>query len=263
VSNFFDLLFLVSGQVLALGVIALSIWKGTFRRYSYLLIYSASLIVGDLSRLLVLRAFGLRSTEYFLAYYGVDACLVLLKYLVVFSFIQVILQDSPLRSQARVAFLCFAALVAAMSYGFTVNLAPKVFYKRLIIEFQQNMYFASVLLTVLLCLALAHLRVTNPQLRMLVCGLGVSGALQASAWALQNLVSKEALRSLESVTLRLGPLATVTMLALWCYAIARIPAVEQSKEESLEQAPEESGRIPVARAAMGFTPSFARVGGRG
>jgi len=261
VSNVIDLLFVVPGQVLALGVIALCIWKGAFRRYIYLSVYSGSMVVCDIARQVVLHTYGLRSTEYFLAYFGLDACLVLLKCLVVFSFIQLILQDSSLQKQARIAFLCFGALVAAMSYGFTVNLAPKVFYKRLIIEFQQNMYFASVLLTVLLCVTLAYLRVANPQLRMLVCGLGLSGALQASGWALQNLLSTEVMNSLGEVLRRLGPVATLTMLALWCYSIARIPAVEQRTEDSLERAPEESRRIPVGRAAMSFTPNLA-VGGR-
>jgi hypothetical protein len=243
VHNVGDLAFLIVVETLALGFVVLGVLRGTFRRYLYLYLYTAGILACDAVRALALRSYGLRSNEYFFAYFGSDFCLVVLKYLAIISIFEIILRESPLRTQARLAFLVLFGLVAAMSYGFTSHLLiskETLFLKRLTVELQQNMYFASVVLTALMCLTLAHLRQNEPQLRALVSGLGMSGALQACGWAVQNLVSKDHFHALWGVIRYVPPAATMTMLAVWCYALTSLPLSTADCGDSLQGEREES-----------------------
>ena len=255
--NVGDLAFLFGVETLALGFVVLGVLRGTFRRYLYLYLYTAGLLACDAIRAVALRGYGLRSNEYFFAYFGSDFCLVVLKYLAIISIFEVILRESPLRTQARLAFLFLFGLVAAMSYAFISHLViskETLFFKRLTVELQQNMYFASVVLTALMCVTLAHLRLKEPQLRALVAGLGMSGALQASGWALQNLASKDHFHALWGVVRYIPPAATFTMLAIWCYALTSLPASAADEAEARQREREES---------LVLSPVLARVGVRG
>jgi hypothetical protein len=254
--NVGDLVFLIGVETLALGFVVLGVLRGTFRRYLYLYLYTAGILACDAVRALALRNYGFGSNEYFFAYFGSDFCLVVLKYLAIISIFEIILRESPLRTQARLAFLFLFGLVAAMSYGFTSHLLiskETIFLKRLTVELQQNMYFASVVLTALMCVTLAHLRLKEPQLRALVAGLGMSGALQASGWAVQNLVSKDHFNALWGVIRYIPPVATVTMLAVWCYALTSLPVSAAAEADARGDQKE-----PLV-----LSPVLARVGVRG
>lgn len=236
-SNVVDLVLLFAVEALALGFVVLGVLKGTFRRYRYLCVYTGSIVACDAVRQICLRTYGWHSQEYLFSYFGSDAVLVILKYLAIISVFEIILSESPFRTQARSAFLGLFGLVAAMSYGFTSHLVisrETLFLKRLIVELQQNMYFASVVLTALLCVTLAYLRVKEPQLRALVGGLGLSGALQASFWALQSLVSKDHFDSLWLALRYIPPVATMSMLAIWCYALTVLPVGVADKDADRE-----------------------------
>ncbi|GEM_PF-5779558 len=230
-----QLLLLCVGQALAWGFVGLALFKGTFRRYKYLCIYTGSMIACDILREACLRAYGWRSQEYFFTYFGLDVLLVVLRYLATISIFEIILSESPFRTQARMAFLTLVGLVVAVSYWFTSNLVisrETLFLKRLIVEVQQNMYFASVVLTLMLCVTLAYLRVKEPQLRALVGGLGMSAAMQAASWAVQSLVPKNQFDALWSVVRYISPVATLAMLAIWCYALTMLPvAVDETETE--------------------------------
>jgi hypothetical protein len=227
-----DLAFLVLGSGLALSFIALSVSKRAVGRHLSLNLYAAGLLLCDGVRVAVLQHFGLSSKTYYYTYYSSDLCLVVLRYLVILSVFDLILRNSLLRVQARRAFLGFFAIVAGMSYAIVSHnwSGP---YTRLILEFQQNLYFACVVLTILLCATLSQLRLTNPVLRVFVYGLGVSAALQAGGNAAGNMLSELNLRGALSepvwrscavVLGRMNTLATMSMLVLWCYALTRVTA---------------------------------------
>ena len=253
-----DLVLFVAVEALALTFIALSISKRSFRRYLYLNVYTAAMVGCDVGRTLSLRAFGLKSIEYFLAYYLTDFLLVVLLYMAILSVFDIVLQDSPFRAQARLAFIFFFAIVAGVSYAFVSN-SRSLFNGRsiLILEFQQNMYFASVVLTALMCISLVYLRVQDPQLRMVVGALGVMGALQAAQFAFSNLLPKEFFKPAWEVIKFVGPVATVTMLAMWCYALTRVKAaarVEAPAEKRLRD-------LPFAQA-LSFSQVMAKAEAR-
>ncbi len=209
-------------HVLALSIIAASVWQQCVRRYLYLNLYAIGLLVLDGVRYIFLQRYGFTSKQYFLAFYGTDVVLVVLLYLLILSIFDMVFRDSPLRAQIRGALFGFLGLVAGMSYVFISN-SVSHFYSHLLVEFQQNMYFASVVLTVLLCVSLAHLRVEDPQLGMLIAGLGVLAATQGGTYALQNLLSKDLFLKLSEFTRRMPAVSTMVMLGLWCYALVKVP----------------------------------------
>ncbi len=234
--NAYDQIVLSAVELLALAFVAIGVAKGSFRRHVYLQFFVACMVVGDLVKLLCMRTYGVRSKQYFLTYYVADYLVVVLKYLAILSIFEIILEGSPLREIARRAFLLLFAILGVMSCGLIPTGSPN-----LLAEFGQNIHFAAVVLTAMLCITLAHLRVSNPQLRMLVYGFGVSAAIQAGGWALRNLISQDLMMELNR---RLGPLATVIMLALWSYALLRMPSVGLARDEVLDRrAGEEEPRL--------------------
>jgi len=237
--NAYDQIVLFAVELLALAFVAIGVAKGCFRRHVYLQLYIACMVLGDVVRFFCLRAYGLRSNQYYLTYFLADYFVIVLKYLAVLSIFEIILEGSPLREIARRAFLLLFVVLAVLSCGLLPNSSPNM-----LAEFQQNIHFAVVVLTAMLCLTLAHLRVANPQLRTLVYGFGVSAAMQAIGWALRLLISQDLM---SEVARRLGPLAAVIMLALWCYALLRVPSVESVDDEVSGQSSgrEEPSLIPV------------------
>src|SRR5437773_7873762 len=116
--NAFDLVVLLLGNALALAFLCLGVWKRCARRYLYLSLYVGSIIISGLVRDVFLWVYGLRSKQYFYAYFISDLCLVILLYVAILSILELILQDSPLRNQVRLASGIFFLLVVGMSYGF-------------------------------------------------------------------------------------------------------------------------------------------------
>jgi sorbitol-specific phosphotransferase system component IIC len=250
-----DLMNVIVCDGLALAFLALGVWKGLTRRYLYLNLYCVSLLACSAARQVVLHSYGLRSTKYFYTYFQSDLVLAVVRYLAILSVFEIILRDSALRDRARRAFLACFAIVAIMSY-FAISNSISHIYGRYIIELQQNMYFASVVLTFLMCIALAHLRVADPQLRVLVFGLGVFGGIQAGGYALQNMLPKSIFDASWDVIRRVLPFATHIMLALWCAALIRVPAIGRvlaRPEEFSEGITDHQGEM--------LEPVFARVGG--
>lgn len=240
---------------LALANVALGAARGCVRRYLYVNLYLLALLAADALRHVSRRAYGFTSLEYFYVYYLSDALLAVFTYLLILGFFDILFRDSPLRVQVRLALLIFFGLVAGMSYVF-VSHSVSHFYSRLLVEFQQNMYFAGLLLTVLLWVSLLHLRIADRQLSLLITGVGILVATQASGYALQNLLPRELFLALSGATRHIPPLATVAMLGVWCYAFV--------------QAPEKAARAAEAGKTTGdlahsaeLKPALSEAEGRG
>ena len=119
------------------------------------------------------------------------------------------------------------------------------------------MYFASVVLSVLLCISLAHLRVRDPQLSLLVSGLGVFAAVQAVGYSILNLLPRDLFENLgvQDVTRRMPAIATALMMGLWCYALWKLVAT--AKESEPVEIPE-PGEAPELQLAMGMAAGRGR-----
>lgn len=241
--NAYDQIVFAAVELLAIVFLAIGVAKGSLRRLVYLQVYIGCIVLSDVVRMLCMRAYGYWSTQFYVTYFVAEYFVIVLKYLAVMSLFDLVLEDSPLRDIARRAFVLLFGVLAVLSSGLLPSSSPNMFS-----EFQQNIQFAVVVLTAMLCLTMAHLRVANPQLRMVVSGFGVSAAMQAIGYALQLLISQ---RLLTQVTRRLGPLAIAIMLALWCYALLRLPSVEQVSEEAFGDGPTHEAS-PLVGALVGL-----------
>jgi len=216
-----DLFFSLICTVLPLLLLGISIWRRCVLRYSSVNCYAAVLLLCDGVRYVALWRYGFSSPQYFYAYFITDALLVAATFLVIISFYEVIFGRTSLGTSVRWALAFFVVLTAAVSYVMIARNVPH-FYSRFMVEFLQNMYFAAVILTVLVWISVNYLRVEDPQVRMLIAGLGLSLSVQAATYAFQALLPKETFVQLQSrgVLTHISALATVVKLGLWCMAVS-------------------------------------------
>src|SRR5260221_6776432 len=111
-----DLILKVVGEPLILAFLVASVFRPSFRRFPYAILYIGGMLVADAIREVVLFRFGLPSKEYLLAYYFTDYQVVLLKCLGAIGFLEVALCQSRHGLPRRWAFLFRVSLVAVMSY---------------------------------------------------------------------------------------------------------------------------------------------------
>jgi membrane-associated HD superfamily phosphohydrolase len=235
-----DGVFSVTVITLVLAVMVTSAARGCLRRYFFLNLYVAIMLLVDGVRYAVLYRWGYSSVEYFWAFFLTDALLVAAIYRLILNFFEVVFRDTPLAGYVRKVLLFLVIIIALMSYSMVSRTLPH-FRSHLIIEFLQNMYFAAVLLAVLAWIALQHLRVYDRQLGFLIAGLGLSLGAQTAVCALQNLLSQQTFLDWDPLLARLSTLTTVVKLGLWCYALGWIS----------EEAPAEQRQYVSAEAGAG------------
>src|SRR3989442_13538780 len=91
----------IGGHTLALSVLAASVWRGCARRYLYLNLYAVALVAFDALRYVFLNSYGFKLKQYFYAFYGTDAVLVVFLYLLFLSVFDIVFSRSPLSSHVR------------------------------------------------------------------------------------------------------------------------------------------------------------------
>ncbi len=215
---------------LALGVLVASVVRGCVRRYFFVNLSVAVLLLCDAMRWIALYQYGFSSKQYFSVFYLTDALLVASTYLLILSFFDVIFGRTALGSQVRMALAFFVILVAAVSYAMISRSLSPHFYSRLMLEFLQNMYFAAVLLTVLLWISFNFLRVEDRQMGLLIAGLGLGFSVLAANYAIQTLMPRDVYKDFGSLLRHVPPFATILKLGLWCYAVSFVAepvAIEQ------------------------------------
>jgi hypothetical protein len=225
---------------LALAVIVISAAQGCLRRYFFLNLYVAVMLLVDGLRYAALYRWGYSSVEYFWAFFLTDALLVACTYRLILSFFEVVFRDTPVAGYVRKVLLFFVIIIGLMSYSMISRTLPS-FRSHLIVEFLQNMYFAAVLLAVLCWIALQHLRVHDRQLGFLIAGLGLSLGVQTAACALQNLLPQETFHNWDPLLARLSTLTTVVKLGLWCYALGWISEEVLAERRQYVSAEAEAG----------------------
>jgi len=168
-----------------------------------------------------------------------------LKCLAAVGFLEIALCQSRYELPRRWAFLFRLALIAVMSYAFVSRYLPNLYRRELFLELQRNLYFTSTALTILVWITLERLRLRDLQLRVVVCGIGVSSALQACAGILMSGAPGNGLGGIKYIFRRTGPVATSAMLLVWVYAIMRLPTFPHAGFDENESYPVEKGLAPV------------------
>jgi hypothetical protein len=124
--------------------------------------------------------------------------------------------------------------IAAISYLSLASHHDK-FFSFFIIQFSQDLYFATLVLTTLLYLMALKMEIADERLGMLVCGLGIEFAGPAAGLALVYLTRGAEIS--RAVGVYFVPLCDIGMILTWFYAISRVPGPAKAPRSRVEPVP--------------------------
>ncbi len=223
----YDTGFYILVQVLALALLAYSIYRGSGKRLAAPLSYLLSLLLIDgVARRYVLYHYGLKSPQYSSFYWLTDVALALGAFLVVCAFFyRACAHDVKMWRFVRLVLSFVFFLVLGISLSSLTrnsdNLRNAFFF-----EFQQNLYFTCLVLNTLLYIMMQQFGIADDELNLLVCGMGLQFAGPAANFALASLTSYE---TASAVYAWFGPLCTLGMLLTWSYAVVKMPKPAEAR----------------------------------
>jgi len=187
------------------------------------------------SRSVTLAKYGLTSPQYGNCYWTTDLLLVLAAYVLIASFFRrACSHNQEMWQFVRLLLAAVLFAIGAVSYFSLSNHQGKLF-SFFIVEFSQNLYFASLVLTTLLYLMTLRMDIADERLGMLVCGLGIEFAGPAAGLALIYLSRGAEISRVIGVYF--FPLCDIGMILTWFYAISRIPSAAITARPRIETAP--------------------------
>jgi len=191
--------------------------SGGLRKWSGVVWYVLSLLAAAVSRAITLCKYGITSRQYFYVYWSTDFLLVTAAFLLVcLLFRRACFRQEKLWRFVRLLLAFVFVLVVGVS-GLILSHKYSDLFPYFVFEFNQNIYFACLVLNTLLYLLLQHIESVDDQLGLLVCGVGIQFAGPAATLALVHLTTGEHFAQwLNSLTI---PLCTLAMLLVWAYAI--------------------------------------------
>jgi hypothetical protein len=222
------------GYILEFALLVLIVRTGQWRKRIYICLYLFLLLSVDaVGRPLVLHKYGVDSIQYQYFYWLSDVLLTLGAFLLVCSLFR-----RACAGQEKMWDMLLPTLGAVLALVLGISLASlHEHYKNLvsvfIVEFQQNLYFACLVLNTLLYILLQRREPLDEDLSMTVCGLGIQFAGPAANFALVYLA--QGTERFWAIYQYLGPLCTIGMLGTWVYAVVHVP--QPAKVAGKERAP--------------------------
>lgn len=206
--------------VLVLYLLAGGRWKRLTAAWVYLTVLLA---VDGFARPVVLYRYGLNSPEYAYLFWVTDVVLVLAAFALVCVFFRRAAQGEPqLWHHLRLLLTSVFVLVVAWSSASVFRNFDSLF-TIFIVELQQNLYFACLVLNTLLYIYLQKAEHPDEELVVLVSGLGIQFAGPAAALALKYLTWGIGFSN--SILAYVPPLCTLGMLFIWFFAVTRPPVM--------------------------------------
>ena len=202
------------------GLIILVAQSSYRKRPVSITLYLSCLLAAGLARSLTLQRYGLHSAQYINTYWATDFPVVISAFILVCLFFRraCLHEEKTWRFVRLLLFFIFILVMGVSCLTLSRNYSHLFTY--FIIEFNQNLYFACLVLNTLLYILLQQLNSADDQLGLLVCGVGLQFAGPAATLALIHLTTGEGFaQSLGSLAMRL---CTVGMLLVWAYAIVRV-----------------------------------------
>lgn len=202
------------------GLIVFVAQRSHRNRLGGVLSYLSCLLATGLARTYALRAYGLASRQYLYVYFTTDFLLVISAFILVCLFFRrACLHQEKTWRFVRLFLVFVFTLVMGISC-LTLSRNYNHLSTQFIVEFNQNLYFACLVLNTLLYLLLQQIDSADDQLGLLVCGVGIQFAGPAATLALIHLTTGEGFAwSLGSLAMRL---CTLGMLLVWAYAIVGV-----------------------------------------
>jgi hypothetical protein len=210
-------------QVLLLGLL---FKRGHWKRLAGLSLYLILFLLLDGAvRGYTLIHCGRGSRQYFYVYWLTDVVLVVLAFALVCGFFRRACEANEkmwrhLRPLLGFVFLLLAAISYFMIASRLHNYSELYYW---INQFQQNTYFACLVLTTLLYIMMQRSEVRDEELAMLVCGMGILFAAPAAGLAGQALLPRSAHESIVFFLSHLEQFCMLGMLFTWWYAITKLP----------------------------------------
>jgi hypothetical protein len=239
VEGFFAFGLQYAGYALEGGLLVYLLFRGEFRRLLALSFYIAGLLAIDAAvRPYVLYRYGLDSSQYAYVYWLSDGLLILAAFVLICTMFRRGCANNPslwptIRTTLGIVFvlvLGISLLSLSRHYDQLVT--------RFVVEFEQNLYFTSLILNTLLFVLLHQIGSADEELELLVCGLGIQFAGPAASYALVHLTPGQHFAIILNSFVE--PICTLGMLLTWFYAVARAPkGASVTAGQQLEWAPVE------------------------
>jgi hypothetical protein len=227
-----------AGYILEAGLLVYLLARGHAKPLWELVFYLAMSLGVGVTRAYTLATYGLSSSQYGNFYWTTDLLLVLAAFVLVASFFRrACSQNQEMWQFVRLLLGAVLVSIAAVSY-FSLSSHQGKLFSFFIVEFSQNLYFASLVLTTLLYLMTLKMDIADERLGMLVCGLGIEFAGPAAGLALIFLTGGSEISRVIGVYF--FPLCDMGMILTWFYAISRVPGLEK-----------------VTRRVVGAAPAYA------
>lgn len=210
-----------SGTVFEAGLLVVLLWRRLALSLWEVSAYLLTAVGVGAARLYTLTTFGFASPQYGNCYWATDLLLVLAAFVLVVSFFRRACSGKPgMWEYMRTLLGAVLVAIAAISY-FSLASHSDRFFSSFTVEFSQNLYFASLVLTTLLYLMTLKMDIADERLGMLVCGLGIEFAGPAAGLALVFLSRGPEL--MRVIGVYFFPLCDIGMIMTWFYAITRVP----------------------------------------
>lgn len=196
--------------------------SSAFRRSVGLFTYAFSVVVFQSLRPLLSHTVGRISERCGQLFWLGELIVFLTSFLLVCSFFRRVCQHerimwSFVRLVLVLVFVLLFVLSASVSH-FAASNGHRQLLSKFLLEFEQNLYFAVLVLNTLLYLFMQQLETTDDQLSLLVCGLGIQFAGPAAAFALAHITAAAYTRWVATYT---PVLCSLFMMLTWCYALTR------------------------------------------
>lgn len=205
------------------------------RQYAGPGLYIASLLSCELVRLCAWRTYGSASPEYFYAYWTTDFLLVISAFLLVCLFFQrACAKTQEMWRLVRLLLVFVFILVVGISC-LSLSRNYNHLFSHFIFEFNQNLYFACLVLNTLLYILLQQIDSADDELGLLVCGVGIQFAGPTATLALLSLPMNR--HFAQSLMAYMMPFCEVGMLLVWGYAIWRVKETKTATEFGPHGAP--------------------------
>jgi hypothetical protein len=222
------------GLVLEVGLLVYLVACGHAKRVWELVVYLAVSSGVGMARLYTLHHYGFTSSQYGNCYWTTDLLLVLAAFVLVVSFFRrACSHNQEMWHFVRLLLGTVLVAITVVSF-FSLSSHEDKLFSFFIVEFSQNLYFASLVLTTLLYLMTLKMEIVDESLAMLVCGLGIEFAGPAAGLALTYLTTDGVGRV---VGVYLFPLCDIGMILTWFYAVSRVPGLAKAHRSRAETTP--------------------------
>jgi hypothetical protein len=196
--------------------------RGRWKRLVGLFLYVTFLFAVDgLARPQFLYYFGGGSRLFAYFYWLTDVLLALGAFLLIGAFFRrACAQEEKMWGYVRLLLVSIFTLVLAVS-ALSLSRNYKHLFTLFIFEFSQNLYFTCLVLNTLLYILIQQTQNVDNELGLLVCGIGIQFAGEGACLALYHLTGGD--HFARSITPFIAAACTLGMLAVWFYAVAKLP----------------------------------------